>query len=244
MREGGYRDIAPAGSRRAFRRVHANAGFQQFSEVSPIAALGVAFLVSIAVLPFVRRFAIHQGLLDQPDELRRKHSQPVPRLGGIGVFAGVLVVSLIGALLDDSGTIELFSPFVISVFVGATILFITGLVDDVRGVSPLMKIVAQSVAATVVYRAGFSINSLMILPNHVRSATRPDGAIYALSPIFALAHPLLDTGISMPRRWLRGEPLSRADARHIHHQLVALGLGPRPRFCSSTACPRRPPWSG
>ena len=31
----------------------------------------------------------------------------------------------------------------------------------------------------------------------------------------------------MMRRWLRGTPLSRADARHIHHQLRALGLSPR-----------------
>jgi len=61
----------------------------------------------------------------------------------------------------------------------------------------------------------------------VRGMSRPDGAVYALAPIFALSYPLLDTGISMLRRWLRGEPLSRADGRHIHHQLRALGLGPR-----------------
>jgi hypothetical protein len=46
-------------------------------------------------------------------------------------------------------------------------------------------------------------------------------------PIFALSYPLLDTGISMARRWLRGHPLSRADGRHIHHQLRMLGLSPR-----------------
>src|SRR6185437_13768503 len=41
------------------------------------------------------------------------------------------------------------------------------------------------------------------------------------------SYPLLDTGIAMLRRWLRGDPLSRADGRHIHHQLRALGLSPR-----------------
>lgn len=56
------------------------------------------------------------------------------------------------------------------------------------------------------------------------AASRPDGAVYALVPIFALSYPLLDTGISMLRRWLRGHPLSRADERHIHHQLRTLGL--------------------
>ena len=61
----------------------------------------------------------------------------------------------------------------------------------------------------------------------VKGMTRADGAVYAIAPIFALSYPLLDTGISMLRRWLRGESLSRADGRHIHHQLQALGLGPR-----------------
>jgi UDP-GlcNAc:undecaprenyl-phosphate/decaprenyl-phosphate GlcNAc-1-phosphate transferase len=61
----------------------------------------------------------------------------------------------------------------------------------------------------------------------VKGMSRPNGAVFALAPIFALSYPLLDTGISMLRRWLRGEPLSRADGRHIHHQLQALGLGPR-----------------
>jgi UDP-GlcNAc:undecaprenyl-phosphate GlcNAc-1-phosphate transferase len=45
-------------------------------------------------------------------------------------------------------------------------------------------------------------------------------------PIFALSYPLLDTGMSILRRWLRGAPLSRADSRHIHHQLRSVGLGP------------------
>ena len=50
------------------------------------------------------------------------------------------------------------------------------------------------------------------------------GAVYMAVPIFALAFPLLDTSVSMLRRWLRGVPLSSADGRHVHHQLVALGL--------------------
>jgi UDP-GlcNAc:undecaprenyl-phosphate GlcNAc-1-phosphate transferase len=49
----------------------------------------------------------------------------------------------------------------------------------------------------------------------------------ALIPIFALAYPLLDTGVAILRRWLRGVPLSRADTRHVHHQLGSLGLGAR-----------------
>ncbi len=49
-------------------------------------------------------------------------------------------------------------------------------------------------------------------------------AVLVAVPLFALAIPLLDTGVAMGRRWLLGLPMSRADARHIHHQLVARGF--------------------
>jgi UDP-GlcNAc:undecaprenyl-phosphate GlcNAc-1-phosphate transferase len=60
-----------------------------------------------------------------------------------------------------------------------------------------------------------------------KGATEADGATLSLVPIFALSYPLLDTGIAMLRRALRGDPLSRADGRHIHHQLRKLELSPR-----------------
>jgi UDP-GlcNAc:undecaprenyl-phosphate GlcNAc-1-phosphate transferase len=61
----------------------------------------------------------------------------------------------------------------------------------------------------------------------VKAGTQHDGTLLAIVPLFALSYPLLDTGIAMLRRWLRGHPLSRADGRHIHHQLRALGFTPR-----------------
>lgn len=57
----------------------------------------------------------------------------------------------------------------------------------------------------------------------VESARRTNGAVLFMVPFLALAYPILDTFIAMMRRWLRAEPLSRADGRHVHHQLVALG---------------------
>ena len=60
----------------------------------------------------------------------------------------------------------------------------------------------------------------------VKAATNSDELTFGLVPIFALAYPLLDTGLAMLRRWLRGVPLSRADRRHIHHQVLSLGLSP------------------
>lgn len=61
----------------------------------------------------------------------------------------------------------------------------------------------------------------------VHGSMKTTTAALVIVPLFALAIPLLDTGIAIVRRWLRGVPLSGADARHIHHRLLALGLSHR-----------------
>jgi UDP-GlcNAc:undecaprenyl-phosphate GlcNAc-1-phosphate transferase len=61
----------------------------------------------------------------------------------------------------------------------------------------------------------------------VMSSTDARGWTYAVIPIFAVAYPLVDTMVAIARRWLRGHPFSTADGRHIHHQVLSLGLSPR-----------------
>jgi UDP-GlcNAc:undecaprenyl-phosphate GlcNAc-1-phosphate transferase len=293
--------------------------------LSVILAVGAAYLICVALIPLIARAAMQHKLLGRSDEGRRHQARAIPRLGGVAVFVSLLFVAGAGTLLDDKAHVLLLLPFVASITIGATILFVTGLVDDLVGVRPLAKLVAQSAAALIVYWAGFQFDVIMLTPSHqlslgilglpvtvlwivglsnafnlvdgadglaggvavvallstaasaaivhdltvlwcslallgamlgflrfnwppariflgdsgslvvgfllavltVKGASRRDGSVYALAPIFALSYPLLDTGISMMRRWLRGEPLSRADGRHIHHQLQKLGVGPR-----------------
>ncbi|HUI57755.1 MAG TPA: MraY family glycosyltransferase [Bryobacteraceae bacterium] len=47
------------------------------------------------------------------------------------------------------------------------------------------------------------------------------------APLIALSIPILDTAISIVRRFLRGQPIFGADRRHIHHRLLDRGLTPR-----------------
>jgi UDP-GlcNAc:undecaprenyl-phosphate GlcNAc-1-phosphate transferase len=47
------------------------------------------------------------------------------------------------------------------------------------------------------------------------------------APLMALAFPILEAGISVTRRFLRGDPIFAADRGHIHHRLLELGLTPR-----------------
>lgn len=81
---------------------------------------------------------------------------------------------------------------------------------------------------------GFALATLTI-----EGARRPQGDIIAVVPLFGLAFPLFDTAIAMVRRWLRGVPLSGADGRHVHHQLVCLGLTRKRAalaICAFSAC--------
>ena len=66
---------------------------------------------------------------------------------------------------------------------------------------------------------GFMLAVLLL-----KAAEVPGPSVRIAVPILAMLVPLLDTALAIIRRWLRGVPLSGADARHIHHRLMALGL--------------------
>ncbi|SOD02581.1 UDP-GlcNAc:undecaprenyl-phosphate GlcNAc-1-phosphate transferase [bacterium JGI 053] len=58
----------------------------------------------------------------------------------------------------------------------------------------------------------------------VHGSTKSTTAVLTVIPLLVLGLPLLDTALAIVRRWLRGTPISRADERHLHHRLVAIGL--------------------
>jgi UDP-GlcNAc:undecaprenyl-phosphate/decaprenyl-phosphate GlcNAc-1-phosphate transferase len=62
--------------------------------------------------------------------------------------------------------------------------------------------------------------AILSVQGSLKSAT----AVMIVIPLFALAVPLLDVSTAIARRWLRGSPILEADARHLHHRLVAIGL--------------------
>jgi UDP-GlcNAc:undecaprenyl-phosphate GlcNAc-1-phosphate transferase len=61
----------------------------------------------------------------------------------------------------------------------------------------------------------------------LQASVNSAGATLLILPIVALFVPLMDGSLAILRRWLRKVPLSGADARHIHHRLLALGISPQ-----------------
>jgi UDP-GlcNAc:undecaprenyl-phosphate GlcNAc-1-phosphate transferase len=287
----------------------------------------LSFALCLAITPVVMKVAQKYQILDIPDNKRRIHKTPVPRMGGVAIFVGALLsvsAAFLWDHLDKSFTLTPNYNFVAMV-VACSIIFLTGIVDDVKNLRPRYKLIAQGVAALVVISSGFRIDQLTLAGEGVfslgifsipltffwivgmtnafnlidgvdglagtfaliglftcigvdvllhegsfllltasltggvmaflrynyspakiflgdagslllgfflsvrmmSSATTNEGVTYILVPLFALAFPITDTSIAIFRRFLRGDPFSRADGRHIHHQLLALGMSAR-----------------
>ncbi len=100
----------------------------------------VAFIIVVLLTPAVGGMARLLGAVDSPDDARRINRRPIPRLGGLAIFLGILVPAL--AFLDLSGESR-------GVLLGAAIATVVGAVDDFRGLSPSVKLFGQVVAASI-----------------------------------------------------------------------------------------------
>ncbi len=294
------------------------------------ATFTLGFIASWLITPLVIRSAAALNLYDCPDNGRKVHADPVPRLGGVSVYVGgAIVATLIFIAAQD-----LFLPanvlraseirFLAGVFIGSAFLFLVGLVDDTRGLSPSIKLAAQLIAALVAFYFGARVDSItlgygegvkigvlafpllllwivsvtncfnfidglnglaggiaivamaatvvvgaatgnipvlvpaiafggalfgflhfnfprariflgdsgslsigfLLATLSLQAATTRSGSVLAIVPLFAVFGPLLDGALAIARRWLRHVPIAFADARHIHHRLLALGLSP------------------
>lgn len=128
--------------------------------MTALGVLLVSLMGSLVLTPVVIRAAEGWGLYDHPDGERRVHTRPVPRVGGVVVFLAMLL-GLIGAaaaeLATDGMLLRDNASYILGIVLGTSLLFVTGLVDDVRGLRPLTKLSLQVLAAGIVYLLGFQI---------------------------------------------------------------------------------------
>jgi UDP-GlcNAc:undecaprenyl-phosphate GlcNAc-1-phosphate transferase len=131
-----------------------------------IASLLLGFCLCAALTPVVIRIARAYGLLDIPTDDRRVHRDPVPRLGGVAIFIATSI-SLAAVMAFDAATGNSHSPLgrlLPGVLFGCTIVFLTGLIDDIHGVPPRFKLLAQTAAALCVVAYGFTPQVIGLTP--------------------------------------------------------------------------------
>ncbi|WP_226643222.1 glycosyltransferase family 4 protein [Mesobacillus subterraneus] len=102
--------------------------------------LMISFFAAILLTPLVKKFAIKIGATDKPN-YRKVHQNIMPRLGGLAIY----ISFLIGIFLI-SPDIKYYWPLVI----GSFIIVLTGFVDDIKEISPKVKLSGQILAALIV----------------------------------------------------------------------------------------------
>ena len=117
----------------------------------------IAFLLSaftsLAVTPLIKIVAFKLKCVDQPDNNRKKHERTTASMGGLAIFIGVAVGFLY---------LQPFAPQMTAIIIGAVIMLLTGLLDDIFNLKPIVKLAGQTAAAIVVASSGLVIEKLTI----------------------------------------------------------------------------------
>lgn len=97
-----------------------------------------SLLTSIILIPPISKMAVKIGGMDKPDE-RKVHTSETPRLGGIAIFCAFILAIILFCDIDRHTR---------GLLAGAIVIFLTGLIDDLVGLSPRQKLVGEVMAAS------------------------------------------------------------------------------------------------
>ncbi|MBE6991053.1 MAG: undecaprenyl/decaprenyl-phosphate alpha-N-acetylglucosaminyl 1-phosphate transferase [Ruminococcaceae bacterium] len=117
--------------------------------------LGVAVLASFLFTPVVKAFANKVGAVDIPKDDRRMHKEPVPLLGGLAIFLSFMLAVLLFAEIDRQ---------IKGMLLGAVIIVLLGVIDDIRPLNAIFKFAVQILAAVVAVAHG---NVIQFLSNPI-----------------------------------------------------------------------------
>jgi UDP-GlcNAc:undecaprenyl-phosphate GlcNAc-1-phosphate transferase len=147
----------------------------------------IAIVLTLVLTPLIGRLAIALGAIDIPDNERRIHKKPTPRLGGVAIYLGfLLTLGCVPFLQNDIGDRFNAHPrWYLSIVVSATIVFLLGVYDDLKGCSAWFKIAVQAAAAVLLQYLGFGIE-LVSLPFFGENFVLPQGLGFVLTLIWIL----------------------------------------------------------
>ena len=125
-----------------------------------------ALAVTLLTTPLARRIAVALGAVDMPNP-RRINKVPVPRMGGIAIFLGIVaafVAQYVGTLCFGWPAVLVPSPklqvnywMLVAAFL---VIFLTGVIDDARSLLPWQKLIGQVAAATIAAAGGLVIGAI------------------------------------------------------------------------------------
>ena len=105
-----------------------------------LGAFALAGVLSFWLTPHVSEFAHKVGAMDIPRDARRMHKRPIPRMGGLAIFMGFLSALLIFGKMDVQ---------MLSILLGAMIIVVLGIFDDIAALGAKFKFCIQVLAAAI-----------------------------------------------------------------------------------------------
>ena len=121
----------------------------------PAFALPMAFGLTVALVPLIRFFCRRNQIFDRPGRLKI-HTRPIPRLGGVAIFLAVFTAILICGAKDTPET-RYFSAALL-------LIWFVGVLDDIRGLSVILRLIAQVSAALLLWAGGYRLPGLPYWP--------------------------------------------------------------------------------
>jgi UDP-GlcNAc:undecaprenyl-phosphate GlcNAc-1-phosphate transferase len=121
-----------------------------------------AALAALVLTPMVRALAHRVGALDHPGG-RRAHQRSMPRLGGVAIaiaWAGTLILT--ARYGNDTLRASLRTTPLVPILSGGLLIFMVGLVDDLRPVPASIKLLAEVLAALAVVGSGMTIEHITV----------------------------------------------------------------------------------
>ncbi len=125
----------------------------------------VSFVVCFACAPLMRWLATRHDIMDKPDT-RKGHLRPVAYLGGVALFlgwlAGVVLSFWIDPTLPSTAADAVIPGVQFPIIFGATVIMVTGLIDDAYGISPRVKVGGQFMAAAALAWSSQNLGMLLV----------------------------------------------------------------------------------
>lgn len=121
-----------------------------------VIAMLCAFCISVAFTPVIRVLAFKLGVTDVPKDNRRMHKKEMPLMGGLAIFLAFLISTLIFCKMDMKTA---------GVLLGATLIVITGIIDDKYEMRAIVKLLLQIAAAIIAVLSGIEMDYINLFGN-------------------------------------------------------------------------------
>lgn len=121
----------------------------------------IALVLSLVFTPMARVLGRRFGAMDVPDT-RKVHIEPIPRTGGLAVFAAFCSIMAITFLIPTDVARQLkFCTKCQCLLYGALICFGIGIIDDFKRLGPKVKLIFQIISASIAFYGGIRIQGFM-----------------------------------------------------------------------------------